>query len=76
MATHTFTDVRRDEYIQSQKRTNALIARLAEGEVPADLPRGDPMFQRGIIALIGTLRGYKVDAGKLAVVREVFGGKV
>lgn len=54
----------------------ALVNKLCDdGERPVTIPWSDPDFQYGLLKKIGVMRGYKKDAEKLAIVKEVFGGK-
>ena len=52
-----------------------IIAQLSRGVVPAEIPWTDPRFQKLLLQFIGGMLRYKVDADKLAIIREVFGGK-
>lgn len=56
-------------------RFKEVIRALGDGEVPRDIPWEDSNFQTMLLALIASQRGYKAEADKLAVIRDVFRGK-
>lgn len=65
----------RDRAVALHAAYTDIISKLGDGEVPINIPWTDPRFQDMLLNAIGAWRSYKRDAEKLAVIREVFGGK-
>jgi hypothetical protein len=64
------------EFIDRRARTfNEFIARMLTGERLLSLPWNDALFQELIVKALALAGGWKHEAEKLAVIREVFGGK-
>ncbi len=70
-----FADATRGRMEELYRGYKCVIDSLAEGIVPPSIPWHDQRFQDMVVQLIGAQRKYKADADKLAVIRDVFGGK-
>lgn len=66
---------RREDMISTVDRCVALAQDLVDGKVHENFPWTDRTFQRALIEKIKEYRRYKEDAKKLAIIKEVFGGK-
>lgn len=66
----------RERVHETYKMYTEIISKLGDGvAVMGGIPWDDPRFQEMLLTAIGVWRQYKRDAEKLAVIREVFGGK-
>ncbi len=75
MATTTAFGTSRERMEDLAREYKGMLNRMVAGEMVANAPWADPRFQEMVNQELGRHRQWKCDAEKLAIVKEVFGGK-